>query len=187
VQFALSLQRPLVKGVSSATGEHGCYWRLREILQQGRRAKTNLNSPEKTMNAVEVAQRQIDAWNRHDADAVTAGYAEDATYHTPRFDHPVKGRQAIGDWIKSVLKAYPDIRFEVISSGDIGGGLVAMQLVLHATNTGPFMDGTPPTGRTVTYPLASFAQVEGNKYRSEHIYLDRQGVAEQLGLTPKKT
>ena len=137
------------------------------------------------MNALEVSQRIFDAWNRHDADAVTAGYAEDATYHTPRFDHPVKGRQAIGDWIKSVLKAYPDIRFEAISRGDIGGGLVATQLMLHGTHTGPFMDGTPATGRKVSYPLASFAQIEGDKIRSEHIYLDRQTVAEQLGLKAK--
>jgi predicted ester cyclase len=49
------------------------------------------------------------------------------------------------------------------------------------------MDGTPATGRTVAYPLASFAQIEGDKIRSQHIYLDRQTVAEQLGLAPKKT
>jgi predicted ester cyclase len=49
------------------------------------------------------------------------------------------------------------------------------------------MDGTPPTGRTVAYPGASFTQVEGDKIRSEHTYLDRQTVAEQLGLKPKKT
>jgi steroid delta-isomerase-like uncharacterized protein len=136
------------------------------------------------MNALEVSKRAIDAWNRHDADAVIAGYAEGATYHTPRFDHPLKG-QALADFIKSVLKSFPDLRFEVISRGDIGGGLVATQLVLHATHTGPFMDGTPSTGRTVAYPLASFAQVEGDKIRSEQIYLDRQTVAEQLGLKPK--
>ena len=136
------------------------------------------------MNALEVTQRQIDAWNRHDADAVIAGYAEGATYHTPRFDHPLKG-QALADFIKSVLKLFPDLRFEVISSGDIGGGLVASQLVLHGTHTGPYMDGTPSTGRTVAYPLADFAQVEGDKYRSEHVYLDRQTVAEQLGLKAK--
>jgi steroid delta-isomerase-like uncharacterized protein len=138
------------------------------------------------MNALEVSQRQIDAWNRHDADAVIAGYAEGGTYHTPRFDHPLKGK-ALADFIKSVLLAFPDVRFEVISRGDIGGGLVASQLVLHGTNTGPFVDGTPPTGRTVAYPLASFAQIGSDKIRSEHIYLDRQTVAEQLGLTPKKT
>ena len=133
------------------------------------------------MNALEVSQRAIDAWNRHDADAVIALYAEGATYHNPRLDHPLKGK-AIADFIRSVLKAYPDLRFEVISRGDTGGGLIASQLVLHATHTGPFMDGTPPTGRTVNYPVASFAQVEGEKIRSEHIYLDRLGVAQQLGL-----
>jgi predicted ester cyclase len=72
----------------------------------------------------------------------------------------------------------------VISSGDTGGGLVASQLKLHGTHIGPFMDGTPPTGRNVAYPLASFVQIQGDKVHSEHIYLDRQTVAEQLGLIP---
>jgi len=136
------------------------------------------------MNTVEVSKRSIDAWNRHDADAVIALYAEEATYHTPRFDHPLKGK-ALADFIKSVLTAFPDLRFEVISRGEAGGGLVASQLVLHGTHTGSFMDGTPSTGRTVTYPLASFAKIEGDKIRTEHIYLDRQTVAEQLGLKAK--
>ena len=136
------------------------------------------------MNALEVSQRTIDAWNRHDPDAIIALYAEGATYHSPRFDHPLKG-QALADFIRSVLKAFPDLRFDVISRGNIGGALVATQLVLHGSHTGPFMDGTPPTSRKVAYPLASFAQIEGDKIRSEHIYLDRQTVAEQLGLKAK--
>jgi predicted ester cyclase len=49
------------------------------------------------------------------------------------------------------------------------------------------LDGTPPTGRTVAYPGASFNQVEDDKIRSEHVYVDRQPVAEQLGLKAKKT
>ena len=136
------------------------------------------------MNALEISQRHYDAWNRHDADAYVAGYAEWGTYHSPRFDHPLTG-QAIADFTKSVWAAYPDASLEIISSGDTGGGLVATQWVLHGTHTGPFMDGTPPTGRTVAYPLATFVQVEGDKIRSEHIYLDRQTVAEQLGLKAK--
>ena len=47
------------------------------------------------------------------------------------------------------------------------------------------MDGTPPTGRTVAYPRASFVQVEGDKIRSEQVYVDRQTVAELLGLKAK--
>jgi steroid delta-isomerase-like uncharacterized protein len=102
------------------------------------------------MNALEVSQRSIDAWNRHDSGAVIALYAEEVTYHTPRFDHPLMGK-AIGDFAKSVWAAYPDASLEIISSGDTGGGLVASQLVLNGTHTVRFMDGTPPTGRTVAY------------------------------------
>ena len=93
--------------------------------------------------------------------------------------------QAIGDFAKSVWAAYPDASLEIISRGDTGGGLVATQLIIHGTHTGPFMDGTPPTGRTVAYPGASFVQVEGDKIRSQHDYLDRQTVAELLGLKAK--
>ncbi len=93
--------------------------------------------------------------------------------------------QAIADFAKSVWSAYPDVSLEILDRGDTGEGLVASQLVLHGSHTGPYFDGSPPTGRTVTYPIASFAQVEGDKIRSEHEYFDRQTVAEQLGLKPK--
>ena len=136
------------------------------------------------MNALEVSKRAIDAWNKHDADALVALYAEGGTYHNPRMGNPLTGK-AIGDFAKKVWTAYPDASLEIISRGDAGGGLVATQFVLHGTHTGPYMDGNPPTGRTVAYPIASFVQVEGDKIRSEHVYFDRQTVAEQLGLKPK--
>ena len=62
---------------------------------------------------------------------------------------------------------------------------MALQWVLHGTHTGPYFDGSPPTGRPVAYPGASFTQVEGDKIRSERTYFDRQTVAEQLGLKAK--
>ena len=136
------------------------------------------------MNAIEVAQNNFNSWNRHDADAIVAAYAEGGTYRTPRMGHPLTG-QAIGDFAKSVWVAFPDASLEIISIGDTGGGLIAIQWMLHGTHTGPLMDGTPPTGRKVSYPGASFVQVEGDKIRSEQTYVDRQTVAELLGLKGK--
>src|ERR1700693_4484927 len=48
-----------------------------------------------------------------------------------------------------------EANLEIISIGDTGGGLVASQWVLHGTHTGPYFDGSPPTGRTLTLPGAS--------------------------------
>jgi steroid delta-isomerase-like uncharacterized protein len=112
------------------------------------------------MNAIEVAQNNFNSWNRHDADALVAAYAKGGTYRNPRVDHDLTG-QAIGDFAKSVWTPFPDASLDIVSIGDTGGGLVATQWVFHGTNTGPYFDGTPPTGRTVTLPGASFTQVEG--------------------------
>ena len=137
------------------------------------------------MNALEVAKLSLDAWNRRDVDVIAALYAEGAKYITPRAGQVLTVPQAIADFAKKLFTVYPDYSMETISVGDTGGGLVASQWVIHATHTGPFWDGSPPTGRTLTLPGASFTQVEGDKIRSEQAYLNLQSVAEQLGLKPK--
>jgi steroid delta-isomerase-like uncharacterized protein len=129
------------------------------------------------MNALEIAQRSFDAWNRHDADAIVGLFAEGGTHSSPR-----AGKELTGEAIANFAKAYPDASFEIISIGDTGGGLVASQWVLHGTHSGAYFDSSPPTGRTLTLPGASFTQVEGDKIRYERVYTDRQTVAEQLGL-----
>ena len=133
------------------------------------------------MNALEVSQASFDAWNRHDADAILALYADGGTYSAPRAGKELTG-QAIANYVKALSTAYPDFSLETISSGDTGSGLVASQWVFHGTHTGPYFDGTPPTGRTLTLPGAPFTKVEGDKIRYERVYTDRQTVAEQLGL-----
>jgi steroid delta-isomerase-like uncharacterized protein len=136
------------------------------------------------MNALEVVQRSFDAWNRHDPDAILALFADGGTYSAPRAGEALTGR-AIAEFAQKAFTAYPDWSAEIVTIGDTGGGLVATQWVLHGTHTGPYFDGSPPTGRPLTLPAASFTQVEGDKIRSEHVYLDRQTVPEQLGLKPK--
>ena len=136
------------------------------------------------MNALEVSQASFDAWNSHDADAILALYADGGTYSAPRAGKELTGK-AIGNYAKAVWTAYPDMSIEIISRGDTGGGLIASQWVLHGTHNGPYFDGTPPTGRTLTLPGASFTQVENGKIRYERTYTDRQTVTEQLGFKPK--
>ena len=131
------------------------------------------------MNAIEVARNHFESWNRHDADAIGAAFVQGGTYNNPNADQPLTGA-AIGAFAQSVFTAFPDLSLEVISIGDTGGGLVALQWVLRGTNTGPLGGSTPATGRRVTLPGASFIQVEGDKIRWERTYHDRQMVDEQL-------
>jgi steroid delta-isomerase-like uncharacterized protein len=132
------------------------------------------------MKAIEVAKRHEDAWNRHDADAIVALFAEGGTYHSPDADPPLIG-EAIAAFAKKVWAALPDFSSEPISSMGEAGGWVVYQWVLRGTNTGPGLDGAPPTGHALTLHGATFLQIEGDKIRSERVYYDRQAIAEQLG------
>lgn len=48
------------------------------------------------MDAVDVAQGYFDAWNRRDADAIVATFAEGGTYSDPNVPEGLTG-QAIAD------------------------------------------------------------------------------------------
>ena len=106
------------------------------------------------MNAIEVVKSYIDAWNRHDADAIVALFAEGGTYSNPVAGQGLTG-EAIGGFAKGVFTAFPDVAFDIVSIGDTGGGLVASQWLARGANTGPLGDGSPPTGRRVTVPSSS--------------------------------
>jgi steroid delta-isomerase-like uncharacterized protein len=131
------------------------------------------------VSTIEVARNHFNSWNRHDADAVVGAFVEGGTYNNPNAEQPLTGA-AIGDFARSVFNAFPDMSLEIISIGDTGEGLVALQWVLRGTNTGRLRGGTPATGHRVTLPGASFIQVEGDKIRSERVYHDRQIVDDQL-------
>ena len=105
------------------------------------------------MIAIKVLQRANKAYNTRDADALAATYAEGASYSNPRAGKGLTGKTII-NYAKAVWAAYSDASVELITVGDTGGGLVALQWVLRGTNTGTLPDGTPATGRTVTLPGA---------------------------------
>jgi hypothetical protein len=115
------------------------------------------------MNLLEIARNNFNSWNRHDTDAIVAAYADGGVYVNPDLPEPLAGA-AIGDYAKVMWTIFPDFSLDLISIGDMGGELIALQWVAHGTNTGAFPDGTPATGRKVTLPGAGFDQYEGLKF-----------------------
>ena len=114
------------------------------------------------MNAIEVAERYFDAWNRRDADAIVASFASGGTYSDPSAGENLRG-EAVAAYAKGLWAAFPDLSFDTVSVVDDGAGAVAARWIMHGTNNGS-MFGLPPTGRTVRLPGADFIQVEGDGF-----------------------
>ena len=103
------------------------------------------------MNAIEVAQHYIQAWDGRDANAIVALFAEGGTYSNPHAGQALTG-EAIANYAKAVWAAFPDLTAELVSVREIGPGQVAYEWLLRGTNSGPLMDGSPATGRAFTLP-----------------------------------
>jgi ketosteroid isomerase-like protein len=67
------------------------------------------------MPSVETLQHLLDAFNRHDVDAVMAFFAEDVVKEMPRGSEPwgarFEGKAAVRDGIASRFAGIPDVRY----------------------------------------------------------------------------
>ena len=129
---------------------------------------------------LQVFERYVAAWNRHDASLIVAAFADGGTYTDPASSGPLTGA-AIGTYAESLWHSFPDLSFEIVSLTHNVSGLVSAEWLMKGTNTGP-MQGFPPTGRTVTLAGADFARIEGEKIVSVQGYFDAGAIPRALGM-----
>jgi steroid delta-isomerase-like uncharacterized protein len=127
-----------------------------------------------------TAQRYFDAWNRHDAAAIVATFADGGTYTDPSTPGPLTG-DAIGAYAGGLWAAFPDLSFDIVDITENPSGLVCAEWVMKGTNAGS-LNGLPPSGVAVTLPGADFIRVDGDVIRSVQGYFDTAALPRALGL-----
>lgn len=87
-------------------------------------------------NATHFASDWVEAWNRHDIDAVLSHYADDFEMTTPMIQQvlciesgTLKGKQAVGDYWRAALRKVPDLAFSII---DVTSGVDAVSIYYRA-------------------------------------------------------
>ena len=131
-------------------------------------------------DAIAVAQRYFDGWNRRDPAAVLETMEPNGAYADPTTGGPISG-QAFNAYMTGLFSAFPDVSFEIASIGVAAPDLVAAQWVMRGTNTGS-MFGLPPTMKSIDVRGADFIRVAGDRIRSVDGYFDSGEVPRQLGL-----
>ncbi|HET7289786.1 MAG TPA: nuclear transport factor 2 family protein [Thermodesulfobacteriota bacterium] len=91
--------------------------------------------------ALRIARDWIDSWNRHDLDSIMSHYSEDVELISPIVikllgdeSAKVTGRDALREYFKKGLAAYPDLRFETI---DVFTGVDSLVLYYRRHNGPP--------------------------------------------------
>ena len=138
----------------------------------------------------EDAERYIDGAvqtvNARDWDGYGAFFAEDVAMRFPgAIDGSVSGRAARVDFVKGIIRAFPDgriSRVRVFGMGEWG----CCQFAFEGTNTGPLgnPDGTdtPATGKPAAFPYCVVARFHDGVIVEFDEYFDRLEMLGQLGL-----
>jgi steroid delta-isomerase-like uncharacterized protein len=132
------------------------------------------------MDALAVAGRYFDAWNRRDPEAIAAVFAEGGRYVDPVVPGGL-GPAGIAEYAGGLFAGFPDLAFEIVTEASCGDGVVGAEWRMTGTNRGAYM-GLPPTGREVDLPGADLIWVDGEHVRAVHGYFDTAVVPRQLGL-----
>lgn len=130
-----------------------------------------------------VVEAYLAAWNQHDSAAAAAFFAEDVVYYDASVGTPIKGRAAAKTGvIDNFLTAVPDAVWKMKGSPVVQDGSVAFEWEFSGTNSGPWGDGTPATGKTFTLTGASVFRVKDGAITTQSDYYDALGFYKQLGL-----
>jgi steroid delta-isomerase-like uncharacterized protein len=136
----------------------------------------------------DLAKKWTDAFNKHDARAVAAHYAQDSVAYDPFYPEPLKGRAAIEKDAADFFRAFPDIHFEVINLFD-KGDRAAGEVKMTGTNSGPLatpMGEVPATGKRIDLRGALVGRINAeNLIVEERRYYDTGTMMKQLGLAPE--
>jgi steroid delta-isomerase-like uncharacterized protein len=121
------------------------------------------------------------AFNRHDADAIAATYAEDARLRDQAASAPIENRDAVREYIGGFLQAFPDLKWErtgVEIDGDIG----VEEWRASGTHDGD-LPGLPATRKQMSVDGCSVMRFgDDGLVHEEHNYWDEAAMLRQLGV-----
>lgn len=139
----------------------------------------------------EISRKAADSFNKHDLDALAKLYAEDAVAYDPMYPEPLRGRDAIRKDTATFLRAFPDLRFEIVTIVEKDERNGAAEMRMTGTHTGPLESPTgeeiPPTKKRIELKGAVFGRLnDRGEIVEERRYYDVGTLLRQLGLAPEK-
>ena len=123
--------------------------------------------------------RREQAYEKEDAAALAADYADDAVVDSPT-GGVHRGPAAAADVLDAVFVAFDDMK---VRTQDllIDGDRIAQVLILEGTNVGGMM-GLPPSGKSFRVPAVFLYELRGGKIVRERRIYDFTGMLVQIGV-----
>jgi len=134
-------------------------------------------------NLATYAETINEAWNSHDIEKVLSFYSPEYVGDDVGQASLLRGHEGLRSMLEGYWRAFPDLRFEVISTL-VDGDRVAIVWVGEGTHQGTIMN-IPPTGHKVTVRGVSIIDVRDEMVVSGQYIWDLAGMLRHMGLLPE--
>jgi steroid delta-isomerase-like uncharacterized protein len=132
-----------------------------------------------SMNPTDLCRRYVDAWNRHDAEAILGCFALDGRYEDPTTAGPISGAQ-LRAHAQALWHAFPDLSFEAEPPITSSPERVALSWTMTGTHEGEYR-GAAATGRAVSVRGMDLFRCVPEGFAAATGYFDPAAVPRQLG------
>ena len=132
------------------------------------------------MNPTDLCRRYVDAWNRHDAEAILGCFALDGRYEDPTTDGPICGAQ-LKAHAQALWHAFPDLAFAAEAPIASSPDRVALAWTMTGTHDGNYQ-GLASTGRRVSLQGMDLYRCVRAGITAATSHFDSAAVPRQLGL-----
>jgi steroid delta-isomerase-like uncharacterized protein len=137
---------------------------------------------------LKLDEKNFEAWNAHDIDGSLALYSDEIVWIDVGIQEPLRGKEAVRQYIQGWFSAFPDIKLTV-KNRLVTEDQVAGELEWSGTQSGPLQLGPgapaiPATGKKVVGKGTYFVRIKEHKAAEVHTYPDNVGLMIQLGLMP---
>jgi predicted ester cyclase len=135
------------------------------------------------LEARQVVERGIKAFNSHDMEALARDAAPDIQATAPG-DVKLKGPQAVKEWNQNMVRAFPDARLEAVNILTTGQTVV-VEGIFTGTHDGVLktpMGDIPATGRKVRGDFIQVLEVDRGLVKRNNLMFDQAQQMNQLGL-----
>jgi len=139
------------------------------------------------VDAREFVGRYLEAWNRHDADALAGLITEDVVWEDPALREPARGAPAVQEFMRVSVRAFPDLSF---ADGEppvlaVDGDVVVWAWQMRGTNGGVIEPpGFAPTGRPMHIGGIDRWTMRDGRIARYRAFYDTNELARQLGIVP---
>ena len=127
---------------------------------------------------IDIVELGFEGWNERDLEKIGSRVSDDYVFESDAIPHPLRGREALLEFARTYLTAFPDLQLTI---DDVFASVDRVVASWEATGTHQgTLNGVPPTGRRVRVRGCTISRFQDGRVVRQHAFWDAATLMAQI-------